>query len=194
VTAGVDEIVHSGSPSPINTIDNGAITLDLFRNPAALGAMFVDALAGRGSHASIYRPIAVEDAKLAAERGIVVVTTIQGLGRTPEGLRGLVRTPTAANLRVLRDNGVRVVVGSDNPMDTSMREFEQLATLDVWDRPALLRMWAETTPRAIFPERRIGLLQDGYEASFLALAGNPLEDLANVRRINLRFKQGVALP
>jgi imidazolonepropionase-like amidohydrolase len=79
-------------------------------------------------------------------------------------------------------------------MDTSMREFEQLATLDVWDRPALLRMWAETTPRAIFPERRIGLLQDGYEASFLALAGNPLEDLANVRRINLRFKQGVALP
>jgi imidazolonepropionase-like amidohydrolase len=54
-------------------------------------------------------------------------------------------------------------------------------------------MWSEATPRAIFPGRRIGALADGYEASFLALAGDPLEDLANVRRIRLRFKQGVPL-
>jgi hypothetical protein len=38
VEAGVDEIVHSGSPSPFNTIDNANISPELVKNPAALGA------------------------------------------------------------------------------------------------------------------------------------------------------------
>jgi imidazolonepropionase-like amidohydrolase len=45
----------------------------------------------------------------------------------------------------------------------------------------------------IFPKRRIGVLREGYEASFLALEGNPLEDLRNVRKIKVRFKQGMVL-
>jgi imidazolonepropionase-like amidohydrolase len=43
----------------------------------------------------------------------------------------------------------------------------------------------------IFPQRRIGLLREGYEASFLAFEGNPLDDWRNIRRIRPRFKQGV---
>jgi len=31
---------------------------------------------------------------------------------------------------------------------------------------------------------------DGYEASFVALDGNPLDDFASVRRVAFRFKQG----
>ena len=42
--------------------------------------------------------------------------------------------------------------------------------------------------------RRIGRLADGYEASFLGLNGNPLEDFANTARIGIRAKQGVMLP
>jgi hypothetical protein len=63
--------------------------------------------------------------------------------------------------------------------------------LGVVDRLALLKLWAEDTPRSIFPQRRIGFLREGYEASFLALEGNPLDDWRNIRRIKLRFKQGV---
>lgn len=44
-----------------------------------------------------------------------------------------------------------------------------------------------------FRGRRIGALKEGYEASFVALEGDPLEDWANVRRIRTRFKQGVVL-
>jgi imidazolonepropionase-like amidohydrolase len=33
-------------------------------------------------------------------------------------------------------------------------------------------------------------LAAGYEASFLVLAGNPLEDFENTRRIELLVKQG----
>jgi imidazolonepropionase-like amidohydrolase len=51
-------------------------------------------------------------------------------------------------------------------------------------------MWSEITPRTIFPDRQIGALQEGFEASFLALEGDPLRDFRNVRRIKIRFKQG----
>ena len=36
-------------------------------------------------------------------------------------------------------------------------------------------------------------LKDGYEASFLVLAGNPLEDFQNTGRIEMRVKQGMVL-
>ena len=191
VAAGVDEIVHSASPSPFNTIPSPAQP-DLFNDPASLGKLFIATLSGGGTPSS-YRPIAAADAKLAAQRGIAVITTILGVTRAPENLRPVVRPLTAANLKVLQDQGVRLVVGSDNVGDTSVLEFEQLATLGVFDKLTLLKMWAETTPRAIFPERQIGQLRDGYEASFLALNGNPLDDLGNMRRIRFRFKQGVLL-
>ena len=193
VEAGVDEIVHSAGPSPFNTIDPAARDPQLMRDPAALSRLFIETLRGDTGRVSAYRTIAVEDAKRAAERGIVVITTIGGVTRVPENVRPVVRPATAANLRVLRDQGVRLAIGSDNVVDTSVLEFEQLATLAVFDNVSLLRMWTETTPRAIFPDRQIGILRDGYEASFLALSGNPLEDLGNVRRIRLRFKQGVQL-
>ena len=53
---------------------------------------------------------------------------------------------------------------------------------------------AEQTPRSIVPQRQIGFLREGYEASFLALDGNPPDDWGNIRRIKRRFKQGVEVP
>ncbi len=87
-----------------------------------------------------------------------------------------------------------LAVGSDNVGDSSVLEAEHVYSLGVFDPLALLKLWTEHTPRAIFPQRRIGFLRDGYEASFLALEGNPLEDWRNIRRIKLRFKQGLEVP
>ena len=39
-------------------------------------------------------------------------------------------------------------------------------------------MWSEATPRAIFPQRRVGCLEDGCEASLLVLAADPSADFA----------------
>jgi imidazolonepropionase-like amidohydrolase len=89
--------------------------------------------------------------------------------------------------------GVALAIGSDNVTDSSILEFEYLARLGIFDNLAMLKMWSETTPQTIFPKRQIGALKEGYEASFLALEGNPLEDLQNVRKIKLRFKQGMLL-
>ena len=48
-------------------------------------------------------------------------------------------------------------------------------------------------PKTIFPERKIGHLAEGFEASFLVLEGNPLEEFDHVKDITMRFKQGVDL-
>src|SRR5712692_5613592 len=44
--------------------------------------------------------------------------------------------------------------------------------------------FAGALPR--FPRRKVGRLGDGYQASFLALKGNPIQDFENVRTITTR--------
>jgi hypothetical protein len=143
--------------------------------------------------------IAEEDAKLAAARGVVVVTTLGGaLGFDPRGADSLRRRQFDAlatrNLRVLRTAGVRLALGSDTYRDDSVLEAEYLATLGVFTPLELLRLWSEATPRAIYPQRRVGCLADGCEASFLALSADPSTDFANTKRIALRMKDGRLLP
>ena len=43
------------------------------------------------------------------------------------------------------------------------------------------------------PDRKIGRLEEGYEASFLVLEDDPLVDFDQVRSIRLRVKQGHVL-
>jgi imidazolonepropionase-like amidohydrolase len=154
-------------------------------------------------HTRITRPalyqVAEADAKLAATRGVVVVTTVGGF--TAYDLHGpdsLTRRAADAlatrNLRVLRDAGVHLAVGSDSYRDDSVQEAAYLATLGVFTRLELLRLWSEATPRAIFPRRRVGCLDDGCEASLLLLAADPSVDFTNTSRIALRMKDGQLLP
>jgi hypothetical protein len=143
-------------------------------------------------------PIAVEDARLAADRGIVVDTTYAAMSSLPPMILPSDERPQAlaallANLKLLHQNGVTLRIGSDNVNDSSAAELEHLQALGVFDNLTLLKLWAETTPKSIFPGRKIGALREGYEASFLALEGNPLEDLENLRAIRMRFKQGYPL-
>jgi imidazolonepropionase-like amidohydrolase len=143
-------------------------------------------------------PIAPEDARVAARRGIAVITTCAIVPKLPAvilpkpELSRVLKTQ-AANLKLLRESGVALAIGSDNVSDSSWNEVEYLHRLGAFDNLTLLKMWTETTPRVIFPKRKIGLLREGHEASFLALEGNPIEDLRNLRRIKVRFKQGVLL-
>jgi len=143
--------------------------------------------------------VTADDAKLAAARGTWVVTTLGGISdfalTGPDSTRR--RQADALftrNLRVLRDAGVKLAVGSDAYRDDSVQEAAYLSTLGVLTPLELLRLWSEATPRAIYPTRRVGCLTDGCEASWLALAGDPSADFANTRRITLRMKDGRLLP
>lgn len=138
------------------------------------------------------------DAARAARQGTVVVTTLGGFAPLdpagPDSVRRRRADALAArNLRTLARRGVRLALGSDSYGDTSVNEALYLHGLGVLSNAELVRLWSMATPRAIFPGRRVGEFTPGAEASFLALAGDPLADFTNVRRILLRVKQGRVL-
>ena len=138
--------------------------------------------------------ITPEDAKRAARQGIVVVTTafVATYFAKDQPLE-TVQAAQRKNLRLLKQSGVRLAVGSDTYTSTSVEEAMYLKSLGVFDNAELLEMWSVTAAQTIFPRRRIGHLREGYEASFLVLRGNPLENFERVRDIQLRFKQGVLI-
>jgi len=137
------------------------------------------------------------DARAAAARGIRVSTTISWSAKegpddtTAARRRG--RDVVRRNLETLRAAGVHLLVGSDQFRHSSAQEAHALAATGVFTPMELLRLWATATPRAIFPQRRVGRLADGYEASLLVLDADPTHDFAATGRIRLRMKQGVVL-
>jgi dienelactone hydrolase len=129
------------------------------------------------------------------------VTTIGGLARHAgeqgdAALRRAAAELQRRNLEMLRKHDVLIAIGSDAYGDTSVGEALYLHELGIFTPARLLRIWTETTARAIFPTRRIGRLETGYEASFIALAGNPLNDFQMVKQVLVRVKQGqvIAVP
>ena len=113
-------------------------------------------------------------------------------GQAAENIREVARAIQTENLRLLQQAGVPIAIGSDHA-ETALAEALHLHHMGIFDNLTLLKMWSETTPRTIFPSRKIGRLDEGYEASFLVLQGNPLEDFTQVRNIMFRLKQGSPL-
>jgi hypothetical protein len=136
--------------------------------------------------------IAPADARRAARQGTIVVTTAN-LARyfSEDEALAQVKAAQRKNLQLLKASGVRLAIGSDDYPSTSVEEALYLKSLDVFDNAELLRMWSVTGAQSIFPDRKIGYLHEGYEASFIVLRGNPLENFEHVREIQLRFKEGV---
>ena len=141
-------------------------------------------------------PTAIDpaDARSAAERGVIVMTTTLLIERPNRAVRRpALREAQISNLRLLRDAGVTLAAGSDEYGETSSAEITYLRTLGVFSDAELLRMWTTNCVRTLFPDRRVGGLDPGNEASFLALGADPLANFDAVRNIRLRVKQGAAL-
>jgi imidazolonepropionase-like amidohydrolase len=137
-------------------------------------------------------------ARRAGNRRVVVIPTASRVTTfvgAADSVRVVARRRTLLrqNVQLLVEHGAQVVVGSDYYGDTALREYAALGDLEIWDPAELLRIWAEHTPRSIFPARRIGRLTPGYEASFLVLDSNPLEGINGLTNIRLRVKQGCLL-
>lgn len=135
------------------------------------------------------------DAREAARRGVIVVAgPLRILESYYEGRDAAARDTARAvqihNLRVLRDAGVPIAVGSDTYGASSRPEAAYMTTLGVFTPAEMLRMWSETTPRTIFPDRRIGRVEAGYEASLLVLGCDPLARWECTAAVRMRIKEG----
>jgi imidazolonepropionase-like amidohydrolase len=100
--------------------------------------------------------------------------TIPGYGSSDTAHARATRELQIHNLATLHRAGVRVAIGSDIHGQDAAPEAAYTAGLGVFTPAEMLRMWSETTPRLIFPARRIGRLEAGYEASLLVLGCDPL--------------------
>jgi hypothetical protein len=147
---------------------------------------------GRGTGAAPFL-LTAADAASARLHGVAVITTVGQHGDSALADR-LMREQHGPNIRLLRAHGVPLLLGSDLQGSTAAREAAILARSGLFTPLELLRMWSIATPQSIFPRRRIGVLAEGYEASFLVLRADPLSDFRNTGAITRRVKQGVAVP
>ncbi len=142
--------------------------------------------------------IAEADARQAGKQRIRVVTTLwESLEylktMTDSVARERLLDVYRANIALLNRHHVPLLTGSDQFRKTSQAEVLSLAEFKLMTNQELLTSWCEATPQAIFPQRRIGKLRDGYEANFVVLPGNPLQDMTAVREVRLVFKNGQQL-
>ena len=147
--------------------------------------------------------ITLKDIKLAAEKNVIVIPTAQrelptvtdydsnGKGTLNQVRFGRVIERQKKLFNEMHKYGVRLAFGLDNYGSTLVPEIQHFHDNKIFDDLTLLKIAVETTPQAIFPNRKIGKLSEGYEASFLVLDGNPLKDFNQIKNINRRFKQGV---
>lgn len=139
--------------------------------------------------------ITARDAQKAAQRGVSVVTTATLASSPDERWRDETYQPSAVqrlqadNLRTLRQADVSLSIGVDSSF-APITEIDYLRWLGFSDDAALLMDWIRTGPDHIFPDRAIGELKPGYEASFIALPCDPFSNFDCIRNPSLVEKQG----
>ncbi|NAY90525.1 hypothetical protein GTQ34_01225 [Muricauda sp. JGD-17] len=101
---------------------------------------------------------------------------------------------TKSFLTRFKNAGGNIIVGSDMFNMTLTPEIDALHALDIFSNEELLKILTMDTPQYVFPERKIGKLEAGYEASFLVLENNPLRDFSAIKDIVFAAKQGIVLP
>lgn len=141
--------------------------------------------------------------KKAAEHKVVITPTVSFTKYYAQAWNGMEMTVDSVlynekknflrdQLRRMHDAGIIIALGADQNGSTLMEEIEDLIDINDFNNHELLEIILNTS-RVIFPSRKIGKLQEGFEASFLVLDENPLEDMTNLKRISSRIKDGLQL-
>ena len=98
-----------------------------------------------------------------------------------------------SNINTLKEAGAPLAVGTNAYGATLTEGMIAGADKGFLSPVELLRVASMATPRAIFPERRVGCLDVGCEASFIGFEKNPIENISAISNISVRFKDGKTL-
>ena len=145
---------------------------------------------GQGTTAGL--DLTDDDLKLLAKKQTVIIPLLaqaQLLGPAPAKMQELQRN----TLNRMFAAGVNVCAGSDDPQRTIRSEVNYWFGLGEIDYKMMLKSLCERTPQAIFPERKVGKIESGYEASFLVLDDNPINNILKLRATTLKVKNGALL-
>ena len=91
-----------------------------------------------------------------------------------------------------KEANITIALGADQGLTTLGEEINDIKQINAFSSLELLNILT-STPKTIFPDRKIGELKNGYEATFLVLNDNPLENMNNINDIVLRVKNGIKL-
>lgn len=94
-------------------------------------------------------------------------------------------------LRQLKTAKVPLALGADSYGSTVSPEIDALVKNKVFSNQELLDIYSRSTPQSIFPDRKIGEIREGYEASFLVLNQNPIKQIQAIKEIEMKVKEGV---
>lgn len=133
------------------------------------------------------------DARAAARQGVVSVLITSEWDKSREERAQRYWEFENWNVNQLERAGAALAIGSNAYGETVLPGLVALSNTPLFSRARLLRLATMDTPRAIFPERAIGCLRRGCEASFLVLNADPLQGFEALRDIRFRVKDGLLL-
>jgi imidazolonepropionase-like amidohydrolase len=91
-----------------------------------------------------------------------------------------------------KEANITITLGTDQGYTTLSEEINDIKQINAFSNLELLTILTQT-PKTIFPNRKIGELKNGYEATFLVLNDNPLDNMNTIGDIVLRVKNGITL-
>lgn len=127
------------------------------------------------------------DAVAVAKAGITVITTVNSHRAAPPNAMEIHKQ----NIALLKKHGMRLLAGTDNGGRALLKELHMLGGTGQFSMLELIRMSTVDAAQYLFPGRKIGKLQDGYEASFIAFAENPLQSPPTLGNVVMAVKQGI---
>jgi imidazolonepropionase-like amidohydrolase len=126
--------------------------------------------------------ITAEDAQAAAAAKIVVVPTLTAGFTDYDGAKlAVIETVQRHNLVLLRDANVQIAIGADNYRLGLHDELTLMRATALFEGPALINMATTNGVKLAFAGRRLGALEPGSEASFIAFFQSPMSDWTGVR-------------
>jgi hypothetical protein len=131
------------------------------------------------------------DIKKLEKKKTVIIPTIghlQQLGNPPATVKLMQHS-----LKMLNGSKANIVLGSDDSQRTTFSEINQIRQLGAISSTQLLKIFCQDTPAAIFPNRKIGKIAEGYEGSFLVLLDDPMTNILKLRATSFMVKNGVVL-
>lgn len=135
--------------------------------------------------------ISGDDLKKMIKKNIPIATLLSHAQSTVS--RPVVKEFQSKMLARLLENGVNLIIASDDPQRTIRSEFGYVAGLAKQNSAYLIKIACENTPAAIFPNRKVGKIKEGYEASFLVLTDDPFTNILKIRATAFKVKNGVVL-
>jgi imidazolonepropionase-like amidohydrolase len=94
-------------------------------------------------------------------------------------------------IQQLKYFGFAFAIGSDR--DTFLPELIYWLKNNILEKSTVFTIATKITPLLIFPDRKIGEFRNGYEGSLLVFNKNPLEDIEELKKIELSIKNGQIL-